>query len=586
MEEPLDSLIAAVGSLTARVDELQSRLRKLEESHSRLELDLGLQPAPEPKVSVRPATVVGESSGFVAPLGIAFLGLAAAFMLRALSEMQAIPQALGVGLAVAYSLGWLVYAARSGPRDGFAAAIRATTGFMILGPVVWEAQTRFHSLDAWASATVLVLFTCAGVVVSWQQNRSIIAWIAVLTGLATPAALLWATRNLLPYSSAILIVALVVEGSAVMGHRLHERWAAAGFANVLVLLLTDLVLHGAPLPDGYSPMPAAVVRLFIIALPLVYGIVTLIRTLFGRREITIFEIVQCPLSAAIACYALVSSAGRPEWLPAAIGGVLLSGSMGAYALSLGLLAHDEGRRVSQHAYATFGLFMAVAGAALAFGSSGLAVTSVVVALMSAAIGRRAPSGTVRWHAVAYMAVGALASGLLAHAQERLFGSGLHSQPEGELRDAWLLAAASTAAFAAAFRAAPSSPGGWTRSTPTALLALMAGACCLNAVAYTVGGTCPQVHAAGEVKDFCPAILTALMSVAVLGLAWLALRSRQPALLWPAYALTWALTWKLLVQDIRFGSAIAMVVSLLAYGATLVILPRLVRLVKATVALTE
>lgn len=576
MQETLDSLVAEVGSLTERVDELQSRLRKLEESNRRLEAELGLQPASEPKVSVRPATVAGESSGFVAPLGIAFLGLAAAFMLRALSEMHTLPQALGVVLAVAYSLGWLVYAARSGPRDGFAAAIRATTAFMIIGPVVWEAQTRFHSLSPWAAATVLVLFTCAGVVVSWQQNRSIIAWIAVLTGLATPAALLWATRDLLPFSSAIFIVTLVVEGSAVVGHRLHERWAAAGFANILVLLLTDLVLHGSPLPDGYTPISHTIVRAFIIALPLLYASVTLVRTLVGLRDIAVFEIMQCPASAAIACYALLSSTGRPEWLGALLGGILLAGSVGGYAISLGLLAHDEARRRAHYAYAAFGMLMAIVGSGLALGPSGMSMVTVVIGLAMAASSRRAASSLPAWHAVAYVGVGAAASGLLANLQARLFGSGLHSTEPVGMAAAWLLAVAAGAAFAAAFRPSAAPVTGWWRPIPAALLALLAGVCALNAVAHTVGGLCPQAHAGAEVKDFCPAVLTVLMSAAILGLAWLAVRAKQQSVLWAAYALAWALTWKLLVQDIRYGSAIAMVLSLVAYGATLVILPRLVR----------
>jgi hypothetical protein len=160
-------------------------------------------------------------------LGTALVGLAVAFILRALTEMDLIPVSVGVALAVVYAFLWLVYASRAREGGAAAAAIQGATAFLILAPLLWEAHTRFQVMPSWLTAAILVGFAAFGAAASWTAEQRAVAWIAVSAGLLTSSALLWATRDLVPFTSALLALAVLVEAPTCLGRWRHERWRVA-----------------------------------------------------------------------------------------------------------------------------------------------------------------------------------------------------------------------------------------------------------------------------------------------------------------------------------------------------------------------
>ena len=76
------------------------------------------------------------------------------------------------------------------------------------------------------------------------------------------------------------------------------------------------------------------------------------------------------------------------------------------------------------------------------------------------------------------------------------------------------------------------------------------------------------------------MLTALLAVMAVALAWAGRRAAIWELTRIPYVLLAIATVKLLVQDLRAGHMFAIVISLVLYGSALVILPRLV-LVRST-----
>jgi intracellular septation protein A len=72
------------------------------------------------------------------------------------------------------------------------------------------------------------------------------------------------------------------------------------------------------------------------------------------------------------------------------------------------------------------------------------------------------------------------------------------------------------------------------------------------------------------------VRTIVNCVLALGLAFVGSRSLRIELVWVAYAAVAFGTLKLMFEDLRFGNAASLVVSLLFYGLILILLPRLTK----------
>jgi hypothetical protein len=123
--------------------------------------------------------------------------------------------------------------------------------------LLWEATLRFQVISAWTAGAVLAVFTVVGLGVSCRKNLMIVATIVTLAGIGAAAAMLMATRDVLPFTAVLLAIAAAVEVSACLDHWLSERWLAATAADLSVLLATWLVTNARGLPPAYAPIPHA-----------------------------------------------------------------------------------------------------------------------------------------------------------------------------------------------------------------------------------------------------------------------------------------------------------------------------------------
>jgi hypothetical protein len=322
--------------------DLERELRGLVERVRAIEDRLGM---PEETLAAAAATEPDESSWQV-PVqraGVAFVGVGGAYLLRAMVEAGTLPQHLGVGLGVAYAMGWLVAAARRGE------ALYALTSALVLAPLLWEATIRFHAMAAWASAGILLAFTLFGLAISWRRNLLSVATIGTLTGLGTAGALLVGTHDVVPFATVFLAIAAAVEVSACLEHWLTERWLAAAAADAAVLLATWLVTNPRGLPDAYAPIPGWWLVGAQIGLLGLYLASTLIRTLYRHFEVTAFEMAQCAAAFGIAMWGELPVA--PE---------MLAAGAACYVVSFVVLERG-GRRRNFVTYSTFGLLLVLAG---------------------------------------------------------------------------------------------------------------------------------------------------------------------------------------------------------------------------------
>ena len=151
-------------------------------------------------------------------MGRALLGLAGAYLLRALTESGTLPAKVGIAIGIAYALFWLGWAARSPRHGAVKTAIDSLTAVLVLSPLLWEATTRFHLVGTWTAAAVLLVFAVFGMAISWRKSLLIVSTFATLASLGTGAALLVATHDVLPFTFLFLATAAAIEASACLDH--------------------------------------------------------------------------------------------------------------------------------------------------------------------------------------------------------------------------------------------------------------------------------------------------------------------------------------------------------------------------------
>jgi hypothetical protein len=547
-------------ALAREVHDLARRVAEIEAHLGRAEWSPGL-PAAAP-VEERPAGVAADAASLVPIVGRMLLGLAGAYLLRALTDGGNISPRAGVAAGILYAMGWLVWAARTPAGQRLETALHGLTSVLILSPLLWEATLRLHALSTWAAGAILVAFTIFGLAISWRKNLAIVATIATLAGLGTASALLMATHDVLPFTLAFLVVAAAVEASACLNHWLSERWLAAVAADFSVLLATWLVTNARGLPESYAPIPARWLMGALVGLLAIYLLSTIVRTLFRGFRFTGFEIAQCAVAFTIALGGgLRLSATAPRLAPA-IGTLALAGAAACYMLSLLRLQRRGACRRNLYTYSTFGILLALAGSRILLaGSAG--VLWFVLAAACAGAGRLFGRMTLEVHAAVYLLLALASSGAAQQAGALLLGTA--SWP-GERQSAlWLGAGAAVAAWALSDRS--------NRAVRLTLAAAAAWVCagiaagCLTAACRSLLG--PQAGLA-----YCPTLRTGALVGMGLLLAWAGSRWRYPEfsrLIYPAMILG---GYRLLTQDLYEERKVTLFLSLLVYGAALTVVPRL------------
>jgi hypothetical protein len=548
-----EALAREVHDLARRVTEIEARL-----GHKQWEPALPVAaPVAEPA-----GDVSAEAASLVPIIGRALLGLAGAYLLRALADGGSISPRAGAAAGILYAMGWLVWAAHTPAGRRLETALHSLTSVLILSPLLWEATLRFHALSTWASATILISFVVLGLAISWRKNLAIVATIATLAGLGTAAALLIATHDVLPFTLAFLAIAAAVEASACLNHWLSERWVAAAAADLSVLLATWLVTNARGLPESYAPFPARWLIGALVGLLAIYLLSTIIRTLFRGFTFTGFEISQCAVAFAIALGGLLRLSATAPRLAPAIGTLALAGAAACYMLSLLRLQRRGACRRNLFTYSTFGILLALAGSRILLAGSA-DVLWFVLAVACAGVGRLFGRMTLEVHAVVYLLLALVSSGAAQKASALLLGTA--SWP-GERQSAlWLGAVAAVAAWVLS-----------DRGNGAVRLCLAAAAAWLSAglAAGYLTAVCRYLLGPDAGPAYCPTLRTAALVGMALLLAWAGSRWHYPEFSRLAYPAMILGGYRLLTQDLYEERKVTLFLSLLVYGAALTIVPRL------------
>ncbi|HEV2689519.1 MAG TPA: hypothetical protein VGV35_13240 [Bryobacteraceae bacterium] len=530
---PTQEAARQLEDLMQAIDDLRRRVQALEQR--------SVATSSEPTTPIAHPAVHSEippdlSTGLLAGLGRLLLGIAGAYLLRAVTEAGILPQLAGTLAGLLYAGAWLVSSVRIASHNRLIIALQGLTACLIAGPLLWEATARFHTLSPAGAAAALALFVVLGQVVAWRRDHSLIAGVTALAGCATAIALIIAKLHLAPFAVALLIAAAVAEYGACRDRAVGMRWIVALAADFCAFLLIYVATRPQGLPEGYAPISWIAVIAIPMALAAIYLSSTVTRTLIRRLPMTWFEMSQVATVVALAIVGGLRVAHGASAGVAAIGSACLAAGAISYLVSFTKLTRRPAIGRNFHAYATFGLLLIAWASLLLFPTGIRAALWIALGLAATWLGEQRNGNTLRMHGAAYLAATLSVSGLVC-LMATAFGYAITLRRR---QNTWA-----------------------ARVAPAVLAALL----CWSIVQL------PVTLFSGP---FISVSRTALIAAIAMVLAWCGRRWNLPELIWILYPWMTLGAVKLFIEDFQQERSAILFLSLLLYGSALLVLPRLVR----------
>jgi len=560
------------GAIPDRLSEIEARLERLE----RVICDLHLPEAASPPVTSA-GTTLSSSVLHTRPDAIVWLSLAGrtlmvlggAYLLRAITESGRLPATAGAGIGFCYALAWLGAADRAGTRGHhqLSGAFHGLTAVLIAIPLLLEASTRFRFLSPAWGAAALTIFTLMAVFVAWHGRLQSVAAVAIVGSISAALVLAVRTGQPIPAATALVVIGAAAMAVADMRYWHWLKWPPALAADFVVMALTSRALVTPPLDD---PRAVTTLQLLLVA---TYAGPAVWRTLMREHPARLFDVLQTALAMTIGVVgAWVTLRTRSPSAGVIIAGAMALGSAGAYVAALAVMESRQGRGGTSVCYLTF-------AAALAFAAPALVANGVTLAVFCGA--------------------GAM---ILTYAGDRL------AQPAMMIHGAlFALAAAVVSKFLAVSTAVWMTAGQWPAVAPVHGAALIAAVACLDIiqrngppagrlarwcnrtagvllaaiVVYTGGAILVRLLAlVSGGAPIAPGVLASIrtVTVATLALAAAVLArvfsfSGFRTLVYPLLVIGGV---KLLVDDFPRSEPVTLFPALAAYGAALILAPRLAR----------
>jgi hypothetical protein len=409
-----------MGDLPDELKQLTSRLEALERRVDALEGPSALLHAPEP--AVQPLTGTGEGFSFAqaggafSVLGKAMLGIAGAYLLRAVAESSSLPKLAMAAVAIVYALLWLVAAARVPAEEWLASTVYAGTSALILAPMLWELTLSFKVLPARATAAVLGIFVIAATVLAWKKYLASILWVAYLAAASAALALSVATHQLLPFIATLLWMAFLSEYAAARNHHQSVRFLPAMAADAAIWAMLFIYSGPASARLEYPELGTAALLLPGCLLFFIYAASVVLRALLLHQKISTFETGQAMIAFLLAASSVLYFA--PGNGTIVLGAVCLLFSAACYVAAFLLLSNAaEGRNF--HVFSAWAASLLIAGSYLCLPTFWLAVCLGLAAIAATIF---APRLALRFHGLVFLIAAAVASGLLEYSFQALAGA--------------------------------------------------------------------------------------------------------------------------------------------------------------------
>jgi hypothetical protein len=499
------------------------------------------------------------------------VAIAGAYVLRALTDWGVLPAAAGVAIGLIYSLIWLVVAARLPVEAKFAAALSCSTSVLIMAPLVWEAAGRLKVMSSGSSSGVFAAFALIALALGSGTHHRIVATIAGVSSIVMAVALLLARDDIVPFTTALLLIAAAMEFAAWRDLQPGARAFAALAADSSVLLFSWLMSSPRGMPETWVPVSLPAVLAAQLALALIYIATAVTQTVVRRRTLGFAEMAQTAAALLIGIGGAVWVFKEHRAVTLGLGIAALVGGLAFYAVAFRLFERDN--KWNFRALATFGLFLVLAGIFLPFPRSEFWILSCACAAACCWAARVLGLPTLGLHGAIYLLLGSAAASATSQPLGVLFAVG--SGPPAWLPSISVLLAAAVS-WAAIAGIPPGGPGQWRNQISSLALAAHIVWITAGLAVYAILALWRAVVAGASGSLPADTVGTVVLTGLSLTLAWVGTHWRRPELVWLLYGFVALGGYKLAIRDFMNEHNLALVVSLLCYGGALIVLPRMLR----------
>lgn len=560
-----ETLAAGLERLTISVRLLEERVSALEQRQPGRTTSWGpaALTAPPPGMA---ALAMPREGGVFSILGKAMLGIAGAYMLRALAESTTLPRTPLVALGLIYAFLWLVPATRA--RTRLPSLAWAATSAIILLPMLWELTLRFTDLSSSLAAGVFAAWVVAASALAWKHHFAEVAWVTEAAASVASVALAISTRHFPPFLIALLLIATVGEVAAARHRTLRVRPLVAAAADFAIFALIWIYSSPAASRMEYPHVAAGLLLAFAPLLLLISAGSASTQTLILGRRISFFETSQTLVAFLLTVWAMIALWSGPG--ARVVGLICLAAAAAGYTIAFSGFDRAPSPR-NFHVYATGSLALLLSGCWLGLAGTWLAPVLCSLAVAATLSGVRTARRTLQFHGLACLFAAAFASGLLAWAARAL----AWRFPEEPSLGLFIVSASAIACYSAVARTSDATWSARALRLLSAALSLGAGAALLvwGLVRVTVGSSPGAEHLA---------LLRTLTGCALaLLLAWSGSRRHRRELVWLAWTSVVCLAAKLLFEDLRHGHLAFTAASIFAYAVTLLTMPRLLKVHQGT-----
>jgi len=549
-----------------RLAKLESRLAAVEVRLSNLEGHTPGSLAPD-EGEISPTIGDGFVSSASTLVGRVLLIFGGAYLLRAITDFQFVPTALGISLGATYALFWLFMAYRKGSVESQRATALFYSGASVLLalPLLVEATGRFQLLSGPQSIIALTIFCALTVWVAAIRDQRILAWLITVGGIAAAFIVLRLTRSTAPVSVFLIVLGVATLWACYLRQWKGPRWLAALGANAGVLALALLSTS-----EQWTVLPLSVFLLGALLL-VAYLVSFALHSHVRGQNVGVFEAVQALLAVGVAFAAasVASRAGQLEMSQVGILSLLLSASAYGLAFATGT---RKARGRNFYFYSALGLLLLVIGSALVLSPTVAAATWSLLALAMAWFSGRYGRVSLSLQCTFLLLAAGVSSGILETGFQALAGGTLASWPA--LVPWHPVVALTTVACLFIPVAQHSERWGAMAGLPQLIVLALS--------VWEVGGlmvayAAPFVAGIGS-PDADPAILaalrTAVLSAASVTLALSSRFQRWPEARWLVYPVLVLVGVKLFIEDFPNGQPATLFVALALVGSALILVAKL------------
>ncbi len=560
----MDDLPDTLVRLTTRLETLESRVYALEHPEQNRQPIPAEAEGPSATTRTTQPTPSAHAGGDFSVVGKAMLGIAGAYLLRALAESTAFPQTAVVAIAIVYAAMWLVAATRVKAEAWFASVAYAVTSVLILVPMLWELTLRFRVFPAAMAASVLATFVVASFALAWKRHFTAIVWVTSAGGSTAALIMAIATHDLAPFTLAILVMAVACEYPAAGNRSLTVRPLVAASADIAIWAMVYIGSRPEGIRMEYRAVSGALLLGLAPTLLLIYAASATVQTMLRGHRITFFEIAQTLVAFLLVVWSVLSF-----WSGAGavvLGALCLISSAAGYAI---VIVHFDTapEQRNYHVYAAGSAVLLLAGSYLCLPPVWLALSLIGAAIAATLVGAQSARLTLEFHGLVFLGAAVFSSGLLVYVFHAIVGA--FPLSPGWL--VWCVSASAVLCYALERRFPAEQWKHWLLYVLSAALAVSATAALLVWALVRlalVGSTPGAAHVA--------VIRTLTICAIALVLAYSGSRWQRRELRWLAYGALIFVASKLVFEDMRHGHLGFTAASIFLYAITLLSVPRLVR----------